>query len=322
MDDGILCAYLLDGNGSGTSLGWQEIHDWQPSKGALWIHLDRTATKVQDWLYEHSGLPSLICDALLEDTTRPRCALFDSGALVNLRGINFHPSLTSDEMISIRLFGNGQRIISMARYPLLAVKDLQDNLASGAGPESTGALLANLADSLTERMPPVLWDIGEALDDLEELVETSPDTIQSDGLTETRRKIITLQRYTQPQATVLKELYTLNIPWLQEAEKQHLREISNTAQLIVEELNTAKERIAVLRDEVQNKLASQMNRTIYVLTILSALLLPLSVLTGLLGINVGGIPGSESPWAFALVAGGMAFLLALELAILRMLKWV
>ena len=70
----------------------------------------------------------------------------------------------------------------------------------------------------------------------------------------------------------------------------------------IEDLDSARDRAAVTQEELQTRLSDQMNKTMYLLTVVATLLLPASLLTGLLGINVGGVPGVESNWAFAVVA--------------------
>jgi Mg2+ and Co2+ transporter CorA len=57
----------------------------------------------------------------------------------------------------------------------------------------------------------------------------------------------------------------------------------------------------IVQEELNSRLSEQMNRAMYTLSIVAAIFLPLGLLTGLLGINVGGIPGTESPWAFLVV---------------------
>ena len=65
-----------------------------------------------------------------------------------------------------------------------------------------------------------------------------------------------------------------------------------------------------------------MNRTMYLLTIVSAVLLPPSLLTGLFGINVGGMPGVESHTAFWIVTVSIPIVAAVEIVVLRHLRWI
>ena len=70
------------------------------------------------------------------------------------------------------------------------------------------------------------------------------------------------------------------------------------------------------------KLGAQMNKTMYLLSIVAAIFLPLGLLTGLLGINVGGIPGTESPYAFIVVCVGLIFIAFIQALIFRRMRWM
>ena len=78
-----------------------------------------------------------------------------------------------------------------------------------------------------------------------------------------------------------------------------------------------RERAAVTQDEVNNRLSHQMNRTVYLLTLVATMLLPLNLITGVLGINVGGIPGADNRWGFSIV---VALLAALGMTMLWLLR--
>jgi len=89
----------------------------------------------------------------------------------------------------------------------------------------------------------------------------------------------------------------------------------------IEDLDAIRERSQVVQDELQNLLADQLNKRTYLLAIVAAIFLPLSFLTGLLGINVAGIPGAENPWAFAIVVGGLVAVVGLQAWYLHKKGW-
>ena len=90
----------------------------------------------------------------------------------------------------------------------------------------------------------------------------------------------------------------------------------------LEDLDAIRERAAVTQEELQSRLAEQQNIRMYVLSIVAAIFLPLGFLTGLLGINVGGIPGSDNPSAFVIFVLILASLLALQVLYFRKKKWL
>ena len=69
----------------------------------------------------------------------------------------------------------------------------------------------------------------------------------------------------------------------------------------VEDLDESRERAAVTQEELAGRISDRMNKTMYMLAIVATVFLPLGLLTGLLGINVGGIPGTDNTYAFLIV---------------------
>ena len=96
--------------------------------------------------------------------------------------------------------------------------------------------------------------------------------------------------------------------WLDDASRSRLREAADRITRSIEDLDAARDRAAVTYEELGSRIAEEMNATMYRLTVVAAIFLPLGLLTGLLGINVGGIPGTDSPRAFAVVCVGLLLL--------------
>jgi len=324
----LICAYRLDGKGGGNPLEWYAIGTAGPDGAPTWIHLDALHAGSEAWLREESGLTTFVIDGLLASETRPRCDSFEDGILLILRGVNLNPEAEPEDMVSIRIWMNRDRIVSTRYRKLMAVQDVRDQIAAGKGPVSTGHLAARLAAALTERMGPVIEGLGDEVADLEErLIESEHDSRA--GLREVRRKLvdirrvaISLRRYIAPQREALNRLAQSDEAWLDQRVRGRMRETVDRVTRIVEELDEIRERSAIVQDELMSRLSQRMEHTMYVLTVVAAIMLPLGFLTGLLGINVGGMPGSETSWAFWAVCGGLAVMVVLEIWLFRRLKWL
>lgn len=321
-DDGLVRAYLLDGAGVGRPLQWPEVHRWAPEDGFLWIHLDRANETARRWLATESGLGQLACEALLAEDTRPRSAEFENGLIVILRGVNLNPGADPEDMVSIRLWIDRDRVISVRLRRLMAVVDICERLEAGAGPCGPADFLVDLAARLVERMGPVIDDFEDEADDVENAVLVSVGHALRGRLGELRRRVIALRRYIAPQRDVMARLVAERVPWLDDLHRMRLRETADRITRYVEDLDAVRDRAAVTQDELSSRLGEQMNRNMYVLAIVAGVFLPLGLLTGLLGINVGGIPGADTPWAFAAVAAGLGILGAIELWALRRFGWI
>ncbi|MGD8589696.1 MAG: zinc transporter ZntB [Chromatiales bacterium] len=318
---GLINACILDGKGGAKSLDWSGIRLWKPAQGVLWVHLNFTVEESQNWLFAESGLNPLIAEALIADETRPRCVGVADGLLISLRGVNSNPGADPEDMVSIRLFCTEQRVISTRRRRLLTIGDLVQALEQGEGPRSTGELTAMLADRLIERMGRVIGELDERTDDLEEAIIEGGDQQVRSGLLELRREIIQLRRYLAPQREALNRLALEKVAWIHSHDRLQVREACDTVTRYVEDLDAARDRAGVAYEELGSRQAEQMNARMYLLSLIAGLFLPLGFLTGLLGINVGGIPLAENPWGFLMVAVFLVVLVLVQFLIFRRKHW-
>ncbi len=322
-DSPLILAYVLDRKGGGSVLSFDEIADSQAERQPVWIHFDGGSTKTEDWLKAHSGLDSHVIESLLSKETRPRCDVQEKGILLNLRGVNLNPGAKPEDMVSIRLWMDEHRVISVRLRRILAVEDLKQQIEQGQGPLSTGHLVARLADRLTERMGPVIDDLVDQLGDLEETMLQEPEfndgevSVLRRRLMDSRQMAIRLSRYLAPQRYALTSLSQYEGKWIPEKVRGRLRETVDRVTRITEELDVLRERSMIVQDEMLHRSSQRMQTTMYVLTVVAAVMLPLSFLTGLLGINVGGIPGVENPWSFLIVVLVCLVIAAVEIWFLR-----
>lgn len=321
ITNGLIKAFLLDGKGGGKSYNWTDIHQWEPEQGALWVHLDFTDPAAQQWLLHESALDEFVADALIADETRPRCEFIADGMMISLRGVNSNPGADPEDMVSIRIFTDGQRVISTRRRRLLTIRDISEALESGTGPDSIGELIAMFADRMVERMASVISELDDRIDELEEAVLSGAGREIQHNLLELRREILKLRRYLSPQREALSRLQHSKSSWLSDNDRMLIREANDKVIRYLEDLDSAKDRASVTHEAVSNRLAEEMNSRMYVLSLMAALFLPLGFLTGLLGINVGGIPLAEDPQGFFEIVVILIIVVTIQVVIFLRKKW-
>ncbi len=300
--NGLICAWILDGQGGGSQVDWDEANAFQPSGNSwLWLHFDYSSPQVQQWLYEQSGLSALTVEALKQTETRPRVVPADGGLMIFLRAVNLNPGAEPDDMVSARLWVGERRVISLRQRRLVSVDDVRGALAAGNGPRSSGEFLTMFIDGLLDRVDHVVEVVYGHIDDLEEPLQHATIPQQRAQLAEMRRQAIALRRFLAPQREALNRLAAENTQLLGEEQRLQLREHFDRLTRIIEDLDAARERAAVAQESLASLMAEQTNQRMFLLSIVAAIFLPLSFATGLLGINVGGIPGSENPLGFTLV---------------------
>jgi zinc transporter len=322
MCSGLLHAYLLDGAGGASKLTWADVEKWQPSDGVLWLHFDYTDASAQQWLAGRSGLDEIISAALSAEETRPRVTALGDGLLIALRGVNLNPGADPEDMVSIRLWVEDNRIISTRQRILLSIQDIVEVLARKKGPENSSEFLLELADKLTLRMGDVIEQAENRMAELEEEVLTAESLQLRSELAALRRQTIGLRRFLAPQREALLRLQTEKVSWLKEQDRLRLREVGDHLIRYLEDLDAVRDRAVVTQEELVNRLSDQLNQRMYILSIIAAIFLPLGFFTGLLGVNVGGIPGAENPWAFLIFILLMVLIVVFQLWFFWRKKWL
>ena len=310
---GLIYAYILDGKGGGKAIGWGDVRHGA-ADGFQWLHLRYTDEMVQSWLFKESGLPEIICDALIDEDVRPRMLAYEEGLLLVLRSVNCNPGSDPEDMVALRMWVEPDRIITMRHRKVLAIEDVNNALLSGKGPKNVSDFVVMVCDLITERISEEVSVLVDRSDELEDSVIDKESHELRGELSGLRRQAIALRRYIAPQRDVLSKLYLQHFVWMNDNFSILIREQNEATIRLLEDLDSARERAAITHEEINSRMAEKMNKTMYLLAIVAAIFLPLSFVTGLLGINVGGIPGTDSKWAFLAVCsilaaiGGLQFL--------------
>ena len=319
-DRGLIRAHLL-AQPSSVKLTWEDVTNWDKSMGPLWIHLDRTDDFVEQWLRTNSDIEPAVVNSLLKDDTRPRFSeVGEDELLIIVKGVNLNLEESPEEMISLRIWTDGNRLISLGFRPLKSVAAVGSLIASGKGPTTIDDLLLQMIKNLDIRIEPIVYELSKQLDDFEsgEIIKGEPDEFL---LHELQSKASAFKRHLAPQRDVLHRMRQTNNELLKK-QRSHWRELFFSLEVYVEELTEVNERIAILNDAKNQQLLTQTNQTMYMLSIVAAIFLPLSFLTGLLGINVGGIPGVENPYAFIIICIIAVIIGIAEVIYFKSKKWL
>ena len=306
----------------GELLTSEQARDMLQADELAWVHLDATHEATEPWLKENvSYLDEFIIHALLADETRPRFEVVGNGALIILRGVNLNENADPEDMISIRIWVDPHRIITTGRRPLKAVLDVRELILKGKHVHNSGGFLTAIVSRLIERMEPTLQQLDDAADVVEAKVLDEPNKRLRSEIVDIRQDAILLRRYIAPQKDAVSKIRNADLDWLDTKHKRSLQESYDRLLRYVEDLDTVRERAQIVQDELSNTLSDMLNKNMYILSVIAAIFLPLGFLTGLLGINVGGIPGTEDSNAFAIVCGLLTGIVLLQVLLFKKMKW-
>ncbi|ASM74228.1 MULTISPECIES: zinc transporter ZntB [Roseobacteraceae] len=286
--------------------------------GYRWFHFDLKDAELPKWVNAH--LHPIPAGALLQTETRPRCDVHDGGLMLNLRGVNLNADGPADQMVAVRMWVTDQTVVTVRMRRVFAIEDLRQEIEAGAAPDSSAAFVETLASRLTERIQSTVFELADQVDDLEDAIHDDDDAPLPENLASLRRTAIRLRRYLGPQRDALMALAATDTPLGNNA--LHRRELANLAMLTVEELDSLQGRLTAINDHHAAQAAAAQNRNSYILSIVAATFLPLGFITGLFGVNVGGMPGVDSPAAFAILCLSMLGITLMTFVVMRWFKWI
>ena len=272
------------------------------SAGFVWIHLDANGEETTGWLADTAKLPDVVVNALTATETRPRCDAIANGALINLRGPAIKPEKIDDSLASIRCWIERGRAISVGRYELLATPDVIEKLKAGHITDP-GDLITAIAVGVTGQLDPEIAELGDKLDLCELSIEDARDLKLRHEIAKARAEAIGYRRFVMPQRQALEKLAGLDCDWLDERDRLHLAEAADRFARMGEELESVRERAALMHEQLTDLRAEVIETRGLIISVVALIFLPLTFLTGLLGMNVAGIPYAHEPWAFGAVVG-------------------
>lgn len=297
------------------------IFDGTAPAGWRWTHMQRSP-EAEAALIEDPQIPEPLAYALVEKDTIPRATQVEGGTLLFLRGVNLRPGEEPEDMVSIRLWVSAARVVSTEVRRLAQTDDMIAEFAAGDAPATPGAFVLTLVERLRAAAEPVLDELEDRVAGMETAIarpERRFPRSERSRLAALRQDIILLHRYIAPQGVALEALARARPGWL--AEPHALREEAEAFRRITADLDALRQRAQLVAEEITLVATERTNDIILTLSMVAVVFLPLTFLTGLLGVNLAGIPQAEEPWVFwafcALLLGVGLFTLWLARRLMR-----
>lgn len=300
----------------------KELSKEIPTDAYQWLQFDLNDPETTSTIRSLEGLDELFVEALLKEATRPRMSISNDDMLIILRGVNLAEGADPEDMVAVRLLISKNRIISCQRRGIWSVNDVAEQIELAQAPKTVGHFLVFLCERLIFRMGDVMEDIEEASAEIEEQVLDNEEHDYRIEIHNLRRQIIQLKRFLIPQRDALLKIQLEKTSWISSKQQLRFREITDQLLRYIEMLDAARDMGTVSQETLYNRQNEQMNKRMYVLSIVAAFFLPLGFFTGLLGVNLGGIPMAESPLAFSWFILLLLVILGFQFWLFKRNKWL
>jgi zinc transporter len=277
--------------------------DGAPEPGDAWIDIQVADDEGRRWLASESGLEDAIVGRLLEPAPATYWRRFRQGLHFHARtGVPDRDTLT----ITIVDFGvwlEPGRIITVRQGEAPALDRAAKACSTGAGPSNAWELIAFVLSEGLSRQEQILHDLTATIDQLEDeiLILEGEPVIHRIG--ELQKRLVYARRFRMPLANMVSFISSQPGLAIDGTLRDELEGIGNLVAQQQALLGFLIDRAEALQGQIRDQLADSMNTATYRFTWVATVFLPLSFLTGLLGINVAGIPGDHDPLAFWLVCG-------------------
>ena len=311
----------FDGKGGVRKLEEAEEADFTtPARGFALISGNSRAPEFKVWLKRELG--EFNGDLISVPSTRSRCTILDDRALVVLRVARpgADPEDVGRQLLSLWL--EKGRVIISSELNIVDFLGIQQWQQTKHAPLTPADLVARLALRAADRLEPLTERLGDQLDTIEENVMSDRTHDARSRLAHLRRTILNMRRLIWPQRDVLTTLELEDLSFFTTRDRVRLREAAARTARLGDELQTLSERAVLVHEQLLDTRAEQMNQNMLVLAAATVVFMPLTVISGLLGMNVEGIPFRDSPAAFWVVTGGLAVLGAAIYLFMRKRKWM
>jgi zinc transporter len=307
---------LVAGDGPIRRLSAEEAAHYE-GPGFLWLHLQGRDEQDLAFIRAQPDIPDVAAGALAATETRPRCDRIDEGAILNLRGPGDLDPGDSDRLVSIRFWVTGTKVTSLSRRPITALGEVIRKMEAGKIHDS-GDLVAAFAWAISTQLDPEVSALGDKLDDVESDLEPNFLYRLRRDITNVRSAAISFRRFVAPDRDALRTLAAQDFEWLAEDDRLHIVEAADRFARMAEELEAVRERAALLHEQITDLRAEQTDQRALYISVVAFIFLPLTFVTGLLGMNVEGIPYAHSHWSFW---GVVIFCLAVGVSVLLWFRW-
>ena len=289
-------AWRLDGKGGVKPLEPDDVIDAQHP---CWLHLNYTNQESAQWLASTPQLPNSVRNALAGESLRPRVSRVGEGTLITLRCINGSTDERPDQLVAVRVYMDERMIISTRQRKVLALDDVVSDLEEGTGPTDCGGWLVDVCDALTDHASEFIEELHDKIIDLED--NLLDQEIPPRGfLALLRKQLIVMRRYMAPQRDVFARLASERLPWMTDDPRRRMQDIADRLGRGLDEIDACIARTAVMTDEITQVMQESLARRTYTMSLMAMVFLPSTFLTGLFGVNLGGIPGGGWRFGFAL----------------------
>ena len=300
---GLIYGFVFDKDGTATSAGTEDALRWLKNAtpqagGFVWLHFNLSHTASAKWLQDNLKLSDLFHESLTDGSRSTRVEMDDDMLVAVVNDVHYDFAFEPTDISTLWLSVGPRLVVSARLQPLRSIDRLRDAVRHGAKLMSPVALLVHLMHDQGDVLINIVRNTTARVDDIEDNLLAGRLETKRANLGALRRLLVRLQRLLAPEPAALFRLLRKPPEWIVEEDLADLRQSTEEFNVALSDMAALQERIKLLQEEIAGRVAEANNRSLFVLTIVTVLALPINIIAGLLGMNVGGIPLADHPHGF------------------------
>ena len=320
IDDshGLVCGYRVDASGEMTTIDWRDMDTALAQDDSLvWLHFNQADVRARHWIGSCGHIPASAKALLLGSEKHMRIEISGSGLCGVVGDLHHEFVEKSDQFDVLRLYLDNRCLISARRRPLAAIDKLRHSLGEGLKVDRPIVLVTQFLHHVTDTLGDLILELTESVDTMEEAVLDDRNERPGDELGQIRRTAARLRRHMVPQQHALVGLLARLPTWVDDTAAVKLRGAIERLGALGHDLDLVQERARLLQEQASARLMEATNRNLYILSIVTTVFLPVTLVSGIFGMNLGGLPASQDPSGFWYGIGLMVVIAMVTLVLLR-----
>ena len=309
---GLISGFLFRPGAAGEALDTTRAARWLSGTevshdGAFaWLHFNLANAATERWLREHLGEVDAFFDALHEGSRSTRIKYAHDALIAVVNDVLYEFDFEPSQLATLWLYLDERTVISARLQPLRTIDRLREAVRQGETFDSTVAMLTHLLRDQADVLVQIVRTATDQVDDVEDTMLAERGQRSRARLGSLRRVLVRLRRLLAPEPGALFRLLNQPPRWIAPGDLQDLRHSTEEFSAVLADMSALQERIKLLQEEVAARVTEETNRSVFVLTMVTVLALPINMIAGLLGMNVGGIPLADHPEGFWIVVAIIA----------------
>lgn len=321
QEPGLICGFVFDNESSAQLLALGHVADElvRPER-TVWLHFNASNVNTHRWLAQSKLLPEAVREVVEAHETRVRFEPAGDGLFAVLNDLAYQDPIDPSVVATLWVYASARLLITVRNHAALSTDTLREAARQGVASCSGFDVLNQLLELQNEGLRNWMTDITKEVDHSEDQVVAGNSTGQREQLGRIRRQCLYLRRHFFPQRLCLQRFLAHPPGHCPDADLATLRSHFEDLGFVIDESVGLQERAKLLQEELSAQAAERTGRNLYVLTISTIVLLPMTLVTGIFGMNIAGVPGVGETATHAAFWWVMLLILLIGLLTLLLLK--